>query len=878
MMPERMRLAQAAARRVPWYRWGPYLSERQWGTVREDYSANGDAWNFFPHDHARSRAYRWGEDGLLGISDDQGLLCFALALWNGQDCILKERLFGLSGPDGNHGEDVKEYYYYLDATPTHSYMRALYKYPQRAFPYEDLLQTNRARGRAAPEYELLDTGIFAEHRYFDVEVEYAKAGADDILIQVTARNRGPDPATLHLVPTLWFRNTWSWGNDERRPSLRAETATAPEGRVIHAMHHTLGNYWLAAEGEPHLLFTENETNNERLWQVPNRTPYVKDGIGEAVVHGALDRVNPAQEGTKAAVHYRVVIPAGEARAVRLRLTSTRLDRPFADFAAILQQRQAEADEFFTTGRAAPLAQDEARVHRQALAGLLWSKQFYQYDVERWLAGDPICAPPPQRLRGRNTDWWHLNNADIISMPDKWEYPWYAAWDLAFHCIALALVDATFAKRQLTLLLREWYMHPNGQLPAYEWAFSDVNPPVHAWAALRVYQIDRRLTGRADRTFLERVFHKLLLNFTWWVNRKDREGNNVFEGGFLGLDNIGVFDRSAALPTGGHLEQADGTAWMGMYCLNMLAIALELARENSAYEDTASKFLEHFLYIAGALNDIAGTGIGLWNEEDEFFYDVLHLPDGTTLPLRLRSLVGLIPLLAVETIEPDLLEALPHFRARLEWFLTHKPHLAGLVSRWQEPGMGERRLFALVRGHRMKRLLKRMLDPSEFLSDHGIRSLSRYYDAHPYRLEIGGMHYTVRYEAAESGTALFGGNSNWRGPVWFPLNYLLIEALQKFHHYYGDDFLVEYPSGSGEKHTIQAIATSLAQRLIDIFLRGPDGRRPVFGNQALLQEDPYWRDHLMFYEYFHGDTGAGVGAGHQTGWTALVANLFDHLAH
>jgi hypothetical protein len=875
---EHVRLAQATARQAPWYRWGPYLSNRQWGTVREDYSANGDAWNFFPHDHARSRVYRWGEDGLLGISDDQGLLCFALALWNGQDCILKERLFGLCGPEGNHGEDVKEYYYYLDATPTHSYLRALYKYPQCAFPYDDLVATNRARGRAAPEYELLDTGVFAESRYFDVEVEYAKAGADDILIRVTAYNRGPDPAVLHLLPTLWFRNTWTWGTDTRRPGMRAEASVAggqAQPWMIHAMHHTLGNYWLAVEGAPRLLFTENETNTQRLWQVPNRTHYVKDGIGEAVVHGAYEKVNPAQEGTKAAAHYRVVIPAGESCVLRLRLAAMQPEQPFHGFDGLIEQRRVEADAFYLTCRAATLSEDEARVHRQALAGLLWSKQFYYFDIENWLQGDPAGPPPPrQRLEGRNTGWWHLNNADIISMPDKWEYPWYAAWDLAFHCIALALVDATFAKRQLTLLLREWYMHPNGQLPAYEWSFDDVNPPVHAWAALRVYKIDRRLNGTADRTFLERIFHKLLLNFTWWVNRKDREGNNVFEGGFLGLDNIGVFDRSAALPTGGHLEQADGTAWMGMYCLNMLAIALELARENSAYEDTASKFLEHFLYIAGALNDIAGTGIGLWNEEDEFFYDVLHLPDDTTQPMRLRSLVGLIPLLAVETIEPQLLEALPHFKARLEWFLTHRPQLAGLVSRWQEPGMGERRLFALVRGHRMKRLLRRMLDPEEFLSDHGIRSLSRYYDAHPYVLDIGGMHYTVRYEPAESSTGLFGGNSNWRGPVWFPLNYLLIEALQKFHYHYGDDFLVEYPTGSGEKHTIEEIADSLSQRLISIFLRGPDGRRPVFGNQAVLQQDPYWRDHVLFYEYFHGDTGAGVGASHQTGWTALVAKLLD----
>jgi hypothetical protein len=879
--PERRRLAEVRTGQTPWYRWGPYLSERQWGTVREDYSPYGTAWDYLPHDHARSRAYRWGEDGLLGISDAQGLLCFALALWNEADPILKERLFGLGGSEGNHGEDVKEYYYFLDNTPTHSYMTALYKYPQRAFPYADLVEENRRRGRGQPEYELLDTGVFAENRYFDVVVEYAKAEADDILIRISTTNRGPDPAPLHLLPTLWFRNTWSWGYDNVRPELRAvdtpTSAPGPDGaglRLIHATHQELGDYWLACGGTPALLFTENESNAQRLWGVPNRAPYVKDGINDAVVQGAAGAVNPDGAGTKAAAHYRMLVAPGATETVILRLSKRQPAAPFADAEAVFAARRAEADTFYSP-LATNLAEDERRVQRQAFAGLLWSKQFYYYDVEMWLQGDPAGPPPPEgHKHGRNSAWRHLNNADVISMPDTWEYPWYAAWDLAFHCIPLATVDPEFAKAQLLLLLREWYMHPNGQLPAYEWAFGDVNPPVHAWAAWRVYKIDKRVTGTADRAFLERVFHKLLLNFTWWVNRKDAEGHNVFQGGFLGLDNIGVFDRSAALPTGGHLEQSDGTAWMGMFCLNMLAIALELAREDPVYEDVATKFLEHFLYIAGALNNIGDEGISLWNEEDEFFYDVLHLPTGEMQPLKVRSLVGLIPLLAVETIEPDLLERLPAFKERLEWFLANRPDLASLVSRWQEPGMGERRLFALVRGHRMKRLLKRMLDPEEFLGDYGIRALSRYHRDHPYVLSTNGATYTVAYEPAESSSGLFGGNSNWRGPIWFPINYLLIEALQRFHHYYGDDFLVECPTGSGTKLTLWQIAETLSRRLISTFLRGPDGRRPVFGSNDVCQTDPHWRDYLLFHEYFHGDTGAGVGASHQTGWTALVAKLLE----
>jgi hypothetical protein len=874
---EQTRLAEARERRALWYRWGSYLADRQWGTVREDYSPYGSAWDSFPHDHARSRAYRWGEDGLLGICDDQGLLCFALALWNGADPILKERLFGLTGPEGNHGEDVKECYFYIDATPTHSYMRALYKYPQRAFPYTELVEENRRRGRGAPEYELVDTGIFAENHYFDVAVEYAKAGPEDICIRISATNRGPDVAPLHLLPTLWFRNTWSWGEeDAHRPELRAPAPGARAAwREIQADSPALGRYWLACEGAPDLLFTENESNAERLWGVPNRTPYVKDGIGEAIVHDARDKTNPAGVGTKMAAHYTLTIVPGATETIRLRLSAEPSDAPFADHQDVLARREDEADSFYLQFGREQMSADARNVQRQAFAGLLWSKQLYLYDVNRWLEGDPAGPPPPPgHQAGRNADWRHLGAADVLSMPDTWEYPWFAAWDLAFHCIPLAQVDPAFAKQQLMLLVREWYMHPSGQLPAYEWAFGDVNPPVHAWAAWRVYKIERRITGQADRAFLERIFHKLLLNFTWWVNRKDSDGHNVFQGGFLGMDNIGVFDRSAMLPTGGHLEQSDGTAWMGMYCLNMLTIALELARENPVYEDVATKFFEHFLAIAAAMNNLGGHGISLWDEEDEFFYDVLHLPNNAMIPLRLRTLVGLMPLLAVETIEPDLLGRLPGFNERLEWYLANRPDLAGLVSRWHVPGAGERRLLALVRGHRMKRLLARMLDPQEFLSDHGVRSISRYHADHPYTLSMNGMQYTVRYEPGESTTGLFGGNSNWRGPVWFPINFLLIEALQKFHHYYGDDFLVECPTGSEQKLTLWQIAGELSCRLTHIFLRGEDGRRHVLGASDLPQGDPNWRDYIPFHEYFHGDTGAGLGASHQTGWTALVAKLLE----
>ena len=871
---ERRRLEEARTNGIPWKRWGPYLADRQWGTVREDYSADGSAWEYLPHDHARSRAYRWGEDGLLGIADEQSRLCFALTLWNEADPILKERLFGLTNPQGNHGEDVKEYYFYQDSTPTHSYMRALYKYPQAAFPYADLVEENGRRGRDEAEYELLDTGIFDDDRYFDVAVEYAKAGPEDIVVRISATNRGPDAAPLHLLPTLWYRNTWSWGLDGRKPQLRQ--AHAPAGMsVIHAVHDEIGEHWLACDGTPELMFTENDTNTQRLWGTPNASPHVKDAINDTVVNGAEGLLNDERSGTKMAAHYHLTIAPGATEAITLRLSSRRHDAPFADADRVLDQRLLEAHAFYDVLAAEGMSDDARAVQRQAFAGLMWSKQFFYYDVDEWLRGDPVGPPPPkERAAGRNSAWRHLNNADIISMPDTWEYPWYAAWDLAFHCVPLARIDADFAKDQLVLMLREWYQHPNGQLPAYEWNFGDVNPPVHAWAALRVYEIDRHVNGKADRDFLERVFHKLLLNFTWWVNRKDSEGNNVFQGGFLGLDNIGVFDRSADQPDGGHLEQSDGTAWMGMFCLNMLAISLELARENRVYEDVATKFFEHFMYIAGALNNIGGDGIALWNDEDEFFYDVLHFSDGRSVPLKVRSLVGLIPLLAVLTIEPELLDMLPDFKGRLEWFLKHRPGLASLVSLWEQPGEGKRRLLALVRGHRMKRLLHRMLDPDEFLSKHGIRSLSKFHLDQPYMLDLDGATHEVRYEPAESRSGLFGGNSNWRGPIWFPLNYLLIEALREFHCYYGDNFLVESPTGSSKMATLANVADDLSGRLTHIFTRQDDGARHVHGDRAKFQTDPNWRDQVLFHEYFHGDTGAGLGASHQTGWTALVAELLQ----
>ena len=864
------RLEETRARTTHWRRWGPYLADRQWGTVREDYSAHGTAWDAFPHEHARSRAYRWGEDGIAGISDNHGRLCFAPALWNGRDPIVKERLFGLTGSEGNHGEDVKEYYFYLDSTPTHSYMRALYKYPHGPFPYAALVDENRRRDRRASEYELIDTGAFADDRYFDVTVEYAKASAEDVLVRITVANRGPEPAELHLLPTLWFRNTWAWTPGSPRPRLSA----TPGEATIEAEHAELGRRWLRCEGDPELLFTDNDTNAARLWGTPNGSPYVKDGINDYLVEGRKDAVNPDATGTKASAHYRLTIPAGGSTTVRLRLSDAPAAAVDKAFDAVFARRIREADEFYATVSPPTLSEDARRVMRQAFAGLLWSKQFFHYDVRRWLEGDPAAPPPPASRRGgRNHEWEHLYNDDVISMPDKWEYPWYAAWDLAFHMIPLALVDPEFAKSQLLLFLREWYMHPNGQIPAYEWAFGDVNPPVHAWAALRVYRIERRRRGTGDRDFLQRVFHKLLLNFTWWVNRKDAEGKNVFQGGFLGLDNIGVFDRSAPLPTGGHIEQSDGTAWMGMYCLNMLAIALELAKEDPSYEDVASKFFEHFVYIAHAMDDMGHEGISLWNEEDGFHYDVLHA-ESHHQPLKVRSLVGLVPLFAVETLEPAVIDTLPGFKRRMQWFIDNRPELRDHVQTVTTPGGATRRLLSIVSREQLPRTLRFMLDEQEFLSPHGIRAVSRYHAEHPYVFTLGDAEHRVDYEPAESSSGLFGGNSNWRGPIWFPMNYLLIESLQKFHHFYGDTLTVPFPTGASARLNLWDVAAEISRRLTRIFLRDADGRRPVYGGAETFQRDPHWRDLVLFYEYFHGDNGAGIGASHQTGWTGLVAKLLQ----
>jgi hypothetical protein len=876
---EEERLEESRERSGHWKRWGPYVSDRAWGTVREDYSPNGTAWDYLPHDHARSRAYRWNEDGIAGICDRHQQICFAIALWNGKDPILKERLFGLTGNEGNHGEDVKEYYFYLDSTPTHSWMQFLYKYPQAAFPYAELVAENRRRDRRAPECELIDTCVFSENRYFDVFVEYAKVDVEDILIQIRVVNRGPEEARLSLLPQIWFRNTWSWGYDVPRPELRAVDSEGPEA-AIELNHEQYGRRWLLCEGDPELLFTENETNSERLFGVENSSLYVKDGINEYLVNGAQEAVNPEQVGTKAAAHYALVIPPGETATVRLRFTNAAPqslgDEPLgAEFARIFEQRRLEADEFYAKVIPSTLSEDAKNVMRQSLAGMLWSKQFYHYVVKEWLEGDPAGPPPPEERRhGRNHDWTHLYNADVISMPDKWEYPWFAAWDLACHCIPLALVDPDFAKEQLILLTREWYMHPNGELPGYEWALGDVNPPLHAWAAWRVYKIEQKRRGKGDTRFLERVFHKLMLNFTWWVNRKDTEGRNVFQGGFLGLDNIGVFDRSAPLPTGGHLEQSDGTSYMGMYTLNLLAIAMELAKENPAYEDVASKFWEHFLYIAHAMNNMGEDGLSLWDEDDGFYYDALHLPAGRNLSMKVRSMVGLIPLFAVETLEPKLLDRLPGFKRRMQWFIENRPDLIGSVACMSTGGQSERRLLSIVDRDRLRRVLKLMLDEDEFLSPYGIRAVSRYHHEHPFVLNVNGAEYRVDYEPAESSTGLFGGNSNWRGPIWFPLNYLIIESLQKFHHYLGDDYKVECPTGSGQMLTLWEVAAELSRRLSRIFLRDERGQRPVHGGTAKFQTDPHWRDLILFYEYFHGDNGAGIGASHQTGWTGLVAKLLQ----
>jgi hypothetical protein len=882
-MSEAARLEQDARRERNWKRWGPYLAERQWGTVREDYSADGSVWDYFPHDHARSRAYRWGEDGLLGLTDRQGRLCLAVALWNGRDPILKERLFGLTGPEGNHGEDVKECYYYLDSTPTHSYLKALYKYPQRPFPYDELVAENRRRGKDDPEYELLDTGVFDGDRYFDVLVEYAKASPDDILIRITAANRGPEPAALHLLPTLWFRNTWSWGRNGEGYPPKPAIERGSSGRELIARHSTLGDYHLEAEPHrgvaPTFLLTDNETNVERLYGAPSASPYTKDAFHEYVIAGRHDAVNPAGVGTKAAAYYHLDVPAGERVTVRLRLSEADQTpvEPFGGaFDRTFAARIREADEFYAAHAPAPATPEERAVLRQGYAGLLWSKQFYYYVVRDWVAGDPAQPPPPAaREGGRNAEWTHVYNRDVLSMPDKWEYPWFAAWDLAFHMIPFARIDPHFAKEQLLLLLREWYMHPNGQIPAYEFAFSDVNPPVHAWAVWRVYKMTGP-RGQRDRLFLERAFQKLLLNFTWWVNRKDPEGRNLFAGGFLGLDNIGVFDRSRPLPTGGRLEQADGTAWMAFYCNTMLSIALELAREDPAYEDIASKFFEHFIAIAEAINTLGGTG--LWAEDDGFYYDQLHCC-GTMTPLRIRSLVGIIPLIAVEVLEESVIAKLPGFRKRMRWLLENRPEVTHQIACMHaKMGDGEmHRLLSIPSRERLLRVLGYLVDETEFLAAHGIRSVSRVHREHPYRFDVMGETYRVDYVPGESNTGLFGGNSNWRGPIWLPINFLVLEALERYDRFYGDELRVECPAGSGRMLTLAEVARELQERLASLFLPDASGHRACHGTDERYARDPHWRDLVLFHEYFHGDTGRGVGASHQTGWTALALRCIEDVA-
>ncbi|MGI4984717.1 MAG: MGH1-like glycoside hydrolase domain-containing protein [Janthinobacterium lividum] len=861
-----------AASPSPWRRWGPYLSERQWGTVREDYSPGGTAWDSFPHEHARSRAYRWGEDGIAGFGDEHLHWCLSLALWNGKDHILKERLFGLTNEQGNHGEDVKELYFFLDGTPTHSYMRMLYKYPHAAFPYADLVDENHRRSNELPEYEILDTGVFDDDAYFDITIEYAKAGSDDLLMRITVENRSPHPALLHLLPQFWARNTWSWDTSRSKPELRLV-----DGAVVARNPELPHQYRWSAQGEgpQEWLFCENETNIERLFGSKGAGPY-KDGFNDYLVDGKPDAIRH-DKGSKAGAHWRLEMPGGGQRTIGMRLRRVTQDaRPAEDFDAVFTKRRAEADEYYAALQY-DLDDDDSRlIQRQALAGMLWSKQFYHFDVKRWLNGDAAQpVPPASRLHGRNADWRHLSNADIISMPDTWEYPWYASWDLAFQAVAFALIDPDFAKRQLILLTQDRFMHPNGQLPAYEWAFGDANPPVHAWAVWQVYQMDAKITGKFDRVFLERAFHKLLLNFGWWVNRKDAEGRNLFQGGFLGLDNIQIFDRSAPLPTGGRIDQSDGTAWMAAYALDLMSIGLELAAENEAYVDISVKFFEHFLYISGAINGADEAGASLWDEQDEFFYDALKLPDGTSVPLKVRSIVGLSPLFAVHVLDSAAVGKLPRLEERLRWFLRHRPDLAQLVSRWYEPGKGNTMLLSLLRGHRMKRLLTRMLDETEFLSDYGVRSLSRYHDHSPFKLDHNGESFGIEYTPAESISRTFGGNSNWRGPIWMPVNYLLIESLQEFHRYYGDDFRVEYPTGSGTMLSLSEIADALSERLCALFRKDKNGLRPVMAAYPLLAVDPRSADLVLFHEYFHGDNGRGLGASHQTGWTSLVALLLKN---
>jgi hypothetical protein len=874
--PERERIEAAARREAHWRRWGPYLSDRQWGTVREDYSADGNAWDYFPFEMARLRAYRWGEDGILGICDNHQRLCFAPAFWNERDEIVKERFYGLGGHQGNHGEDVKEYWWYLDAVPSHAYLKALYRYPQRAFPYRELREQNAARGRGEREYELVDTGVFADDAYFDITVEYAKRGVDDILVRITATNRGSAAAPLHLLPQVWFRNEWSWKDGTPRPRLREA-----EPGVLIAEHATLGKRWILTDGgADETLFTENETDFERAFGVPSPSPFVKSGIDRAVRGEGRDGINPARVGSKAALHYQWTIEPGAMRTVRLRLSDAAgAGGVDAEFGATFEQRAAEADRFYAALASKELDAESAAIQRRAFAGMIWSKQFYNYVVRDWLQGDELMPPPPpERKRGRNANWPLLYNDDVLSMPDTWEYPWFAAWDLAFHVIPFGLIDPDFAKRQLMLLTREWYMHPNGQLPAYEWAFDDVNPPVHAWAALRLYKIEaKRNGGVGDFPFLERLFQKLLINFTWWVNRKDVAGRNVFQGGFLGLDNVGPFDRDQSLPDGAYLAQSDGTSWMAVYALNMLAIAIELAKHDEDYADVASKFFEHFLLIADAMNSQRDDEPGLWDPEDEFYYDQIYLRDGERIPVKVRSVVGIVPIFAVETLGAETFERMPGFKRRVEWFLANRPELAENVARVDIGGLLERRLLAICNPDRLRRILRRVFDENEFLSPHGVRMLSRCHGDPPYVLKLGGDEFRCDYEPAESNSGLFGGNSNWRGPVWMPLNFLLIEALQKFHHYLGDEYTVEFPTGSGRTLTLWQISLELAERLVGLFRRDTSGRRPFNGEVELFQTDPHWRDQLLFHEYFNGDTGEGLGASHQTGWTGLVAKLIDQLA-
>ncbi|TVP49126.1 MAG: glucosidase [Mongoliibacter sp.] len=866
---EKIRLQEDKEWKRHWKKWGPYLTERQWGTVREDYSKNGAAWENVTHEEAKSKAYRWGEEGIAGISDHKQKLCISWGFWNGKDPMIKERLFGLTGPQGNHGEDVKELYYYLDSTPSHSYMKMLYKYPQSEFPYKQLLTENARRTKNDPEFELMDTGVFDQDEYFDIFIEYGKNDIEDIVSKATIHNRSGKEATLWVIPTMWFRKTWFTGHEPFMPTI-----SKLDKNSIKAYHPDSGNFFFSFEGEPELKFCDNETNRQKLYNIPNERAYLKDGINNYLVEGDESAVNPDNKGTKASAIYKITIPAKSHKSVKFRMTHQYIEESSKDCEAILHERKRDADEFYSEIQARVKDEDMRNIQRQAYAGMMWSKQFYYYNVERWLEGDPgRYSPPKERKKGRNNEWRHLHNFDIISMPDKWEYPWYAAWDLAFHCVPLARLDPEFAKSQLVLLLNEWYMHPNGQIPAYEWNFSDVNPPVHAYAVQRVYQIDKKLNGgKGDQEFLERCFHKLMINFTWWVNQKDSDGKNIFEGGFLGLDNISVIDRSHAHHYKGKLEQADATSWMAMFSLNMMRISLDLCEFNKTYQYTAIKFLEHFLYIAGAMNNISGESISLWDDDENFFFDVFHLPGKEPKVMKVKSIVGIIPLFAVESIRLDMFDSLPDFKNRMEFFLKERPKLAALVSSWIQPGFEKRRLFSLLRGHRMKSILNKMLDPNEFLSEYGVRSLSKFHEKKPYTVRINGDALTIKYTPGESDSMMFGGNSNWRGPIWFPINHLIIESLRKFDYYYGGEFSIEYPTGSGNYVTMDLIARELSLRCIKIFLKDKDGNRPVYANHPKFQNDPHFKDHILFYEYFHGDNGRGMGASHQTGWTGLVAEM------